>query len=562
MNKHQKLALERGFRHVPHNASYEAIMSAVMAFCESYNTPKSLGIWLRLKYDPRSYLEIELNPSDFVSAYDYMNINFLMNVLKKSNAFKGLFDPRKEAMQKFIECELECAKTNDRFLFSESCAFRTDAERWIFHSAKRKISKIMGPAPSLSDLPLAFGPGNNVGQKRLTDAFYKLKAVPTVTKHLLSSAPIILGSSPSWAHLAARTATVPSTSASVFVDVNVVGGSELGFVPKTAKTDRPICTEPLLNSFLQLGIGKYLRGRLRKVGIDLNDQSRNQSLAREGSISGDLATIDLSSASDMISFSIVYELLPSDWFELMDKARSHFYSYEGKSYSFEKFSSMGNGFTFELETLIFYALTVATCEFHNVAATVSVYGDDIIAPSKCYRAICDILHFAGFQVNEKKSFHTGPFRESCGEDYFLGAPVRALYMKGEPTVEKLMAWCNWIFDKDLLLDPNFKSFYTALKRMIPKEYYILKGPSDQGHGHFHSKPPRKRGSHRYLRRGYEGSGFYTLESVPILTPIDTWLVYSAALYRFSQEKFSDRYLVGRRNYTATRLKRRLSLWQT
>ena len=73
-------------------------------------------------------------------------------------------------------------------------------------------------------------------------------------------------------------------------------------------------------------------------------------------------------------------------------------------------SPMGNGFTFELETLLFYALTMAVCGKGNFVR-VSVYGDDIICPTEHAQAVTSILVEAGFQLNLGKSFSSGPFQK-------------------------------------------------------------------------------------------------------------------------------------------------------
>jgi len=107
---------------------------------------------------------------------------------------------------------------------------------------------------------------------------------------------------------------------------------------------------------------------------------------------------------------------------------------DGKWRRLEKFSSMGNGYTFELETLIFAGLmSVLLRELGRsgrLGEDVFVFGDDIIIPDDCYGAAIAMLEFCGFSANTEKSFH-GPigFRESCGGDFFEGADVRPFYIK-------------------------------------------------------------------------------------------------------------------------------------
>jgi len=192
----------------------------------------------------------------------------------------------------------------------------------------------------------------------------------------------------------------------------------------------------MLNIYFQLGVGKVFRDKLRRVGLDLNTAwVRNKSLAHAGSIreveGGDnLSTLDLSMASDTLSIELVRELLPPDWFDLLWALRSPNGKFGDQELPWAKFSSMGNGYTFELETLIFYALAKSVCKTLNVnSAEVSVFGDDIIIPTSAVDRYTDLLKYVGFKLNKDKTFVSGPFRESCGGDYFLGEDVRPFYLK-------------------------------------------------------------------------------------------------------------------------------------
>lgn len=208
----------------------------------------------------------------------------------------------------------------------------------------------------------------------------------------------------------------------------IVKSSKFFTVPKDAKTDRGACFEPTLNSYVQLGTGALIRERLRDTGIDLNDQSRNQKLAKVAYSSG-LATIDLSKASDMIAYYVVKDLLPEPWFHLLNLSRSPETWIDGHYHKLQKFSSMGNGYTFELESLIFLA-TARACVPKFNHGLIGIYGDDIIVPQENARAVIDALKFLGFSVNENKTFLAGKFYESCGTDWFQGQDVRPFFLRG------------------------------------------------------------------------------------------------------------------------------------
>ena len=222
-----------------------------------------------------------------------------------------------------------------------------------------------------------------------------------------------------------------------------VVGAELFTVPKKTEIDRCACKEPDINMFLQKGVGRHIRRRLRRVGIDLNDQSTNRRLAKRGSIEGDLATIDLSSASDTVTRSCVLALLPLDWYLYMEDIRSQCVKVEGQFRKVNMFSSMGNGFTFELESLLFYALARATAYLRGHVGIISVYGDDIIVPSGMYDDFTWVLEVFGFRVNPDKSFSTGSFRESCGGHYDNGIDITPFYLRREPThLTDVIRVCN------------------------------------------------------------------------------------------------------------------------
>lgn len=208
--------------------------------------------------------------------------------------------------------------------------------------------------------------------------------------------------------------------------VRVVEHNNISFVPKTAKTDRTIAVEPLLNGFVQKGIDQVLRKKLLVFGIDLSVQENNQEFARLGSLDDSddgFVTIDMKSASDSVSRELVRYLLPPDWYSLLDRTRSKRYMLRGDLFDYHKFCSMGNGFCFPLETLLFVAACKAVgCGRPSVDFL--VYGDDIIVRKRYASSVLSLLRHWGFRTNSDKTFLEGPFRESCGRDWFGGQDVR------------------------------------------------------------------------------------------------------------------------------------------
>jgi hypothetical protein len=219
----------------------------------------------------------------------------------------------------------------------------------------------------------------------------------------------------------------------------IVKGSRLSFVPKNDKISRCICTEPTLNTYFQLGLGWHLERRLdERFGISLSTQQfKNRDLARLGSITDNLITLDLSSASDSISLSMLRETFPPDFVRWLEFSRCVETQIPGMgTHQLYMVSSMGNGYTFPLQTCIFSCVVAACLKFRGIPLTKSkstnswgVFGDDIICPRIIARDVLRLLDLLGFVVNSDKSFVEGPFRESCGSDFYLGTNIRGVYLK-------------------------------------------------------------------------------------------------------------------------------------
>jgi len=213
-------------------------------------------------------------------------------------------------------------------------------------------------------------------------------------------------------------------------------------VPKTLKTPRIIAMEPSYLQYMQQGILEIIteevnRDNILRPLISTLDQAPNQRMALEGSLMGNLATLDLSEASDRVSNLHVRALL-SD-FSLLDEAvqatRSRKADVPGRGViHLVKFASMGSALCFPFEGMVFL-----TCVFMGIEKSqgrpltkrdvksligkVRVYGDDIIVPTEYTRSVVETLESFGFVVNQRKSFWNGKFRESCGKEYYNGHDV-------------------------------------------------------------------------------------------------------------------------------------------
>lgn len=353
-------------------------------------------------------------------------------------------DRRELAYKKWLEAEASCARVNQLFRDRwDGISYFPPHIEQVLSLARGKIGSILGDFRAADEAAFVehchFGPGSDLSTRGSNTAVYdKYTHKGSITPWALRLADELFGNEESSDH---RLDLMHSSE--------LHKGSRLSFVPKKALIDRSIDVGPRWNVFLQLGLGGVLADRLRRVKIDITDQTRNQRLAKRAQSDG-FATIDLSSASDCVSVNLVIDLLSTAderWLDLLLGLRTPYTKYMGRWIRLEKIAGMGNGYTFPLETLIFYsiassAMTVAGCKADE---EIQVYGDDIIVPKKSAALVIEALSAFGFQVNTSKTFVDGNFYESCGEDYFEGKNVRPFFLRKEvETLREAYALVNQI----------------------------------------------------------------------------------------------------------------------
>jgi hypothetical protein len=459
---------------------------------------------------------------------DFRGASQIQALFKKNLDLDLGFNPLKAGVEASIKAELQCQETN-RY-FGALCPLGGVTQ--AVSLARRKILRVLGPVPVLRSLKGRFGPGATTEIKRSAACpENKLGRTVVCSKEMLPYVHTFLAETPAWAGYHSEGWSTSRTCEGSEVSIESSGVTPVGvdpgkliFVEKNAKTHRPICVEPVFNGFWQLGVGDYIKDRLRvHANQDLSNQERNQLLAREGSVTGKLATVDLSSASDTLAFSVVFDLLPEDWVDLLSSLRTGSISYAGHEYELEKFSSMGNGFTFELESLIFWALASSCTELRGEDTNyVSVYGDDIIVPIGAVDLLYATLSWCGFSVNPDKSFTSGPFRESCGADWLNGEDVRPIFKKDRISYQWLYVFHNWAMRRGEI------RLAAIAKSLIPSDWQ-LSGPDGYGDGHLLGswemiKP-------RAVKRGGWGGGyFHTLREVSKSVETDKEIAHLTGLY--------------------------------
>jgi hypothetical protein len=219
-------------------------------------------------------------------------------------------------------------------------------------------------------------------------------------------------------------------------------------VPKTQKTPRIIAVEPTCMQYVQQGLlasitGATKRSRFAKWLVGCQDQVPNQHLAEQGSRDRATATLDLSEASDRVSYQHVRLLLQNfPWLEAaVDSCRSRKADVPGHGeITLAKFASMGSALTFPMEEMVFSTIIFVAIEselrrrltvedVQSFRGSVRLFGDDIVVPTEFVNAVIRYLEAFGLKVNRSKSFWTGWFRESCGKEYYAGEDVSIVRLR-------------------------------------------------------------------------------------------------------------------------------------
>lgn len=373
-------------------------------------------------------LKARMHPEQYESTEDFRKDYLVANFLSKWKGLNTGLDLHEVALNSFKESESRCAASNELFRMRREgrVSFPPRVEQ-VFHQARLKIGRVLSSF-SIEDAIYGSRPGPGATYTlRGNAARGDLKQVATDVTDWCADWGAKLLSCP--LRFESAFGIKPEGDFCVLPTALFrVCGNQFTTVPKDAKTNRGIAIEPTLNVELQLGAGAELRRCLRSfAGIDLDDQQVNQDLARHA-YAYRFATLDLSQASDSVCLELVYELLPPDVASFLYDLRSPFTRVGDSWFQNQKWSSMGNGYTFELETLIFWALA-SSCGESPIGGWASVYGDDIIVDQQVAPLVVEVLHCAGFVINGSKSFLQGSFFESCGKHYYRGYDVTPVYQK-------------------------------------------------------------------------------------------------------------------------------------
>lgn len=261
---------------------------------------------------------------------------------------------------------------------------------------------------------------------------------------------------------------------------------KMSLVPKTLKTPRIIAISACEMQYLQQAIKDYLvkvleHSHYTSGHINFRDQTVNQRLAMSASRDADLATLDLSEASDRVLLSLVrrtfkacdsllqaLEITREDAVKLPYLIKIN-ENVAVRRLRLRKFAGMGSAVCFPVEAMVFFTIIVTAIleskslrptlrNIYDVSRNVYVYGDDLVVPVDQAPAVCSWLERLHCRVNRDKSFMTGNFRESCGLDAYDGHIVTPTYVRAVwPTdcrnsreIQSLVATGNQLYSRGFI----------------------------------------------------------------------------------------------------------------
>lgn len=400
--------------------SIEVCKSAVSSFLQDANTPFTTYLFYIFtdacegkKYALEELRNLEIDPNRYNLddrvrfCHDYQ----AYHLVRSFPFYKGIdpLDLENDAIASILGTEEECRVVNSKILEDKF------EDPVLLLQARRIVQRLVSDF-RIEHVKIRPGPGATIGASGHKSIMTEKLRCSDISMDLVNHFQMI----------AANTQLrdiVPSSTESA---------CRFTTVPYSASKLRGITIEPSLNVLVQLGLSDYLRKvTLPKVGIRFDKSPLTTDfhgeLAMEGSLVGTFCTIDLSSASNRLSYVLVRTLFEgSELWSYLSAARTPKIRIANKLHTMQMYGGMGNGTTMPIQTLTYYALLKAAgCSF------VSVYGDDIIVKSPDFEKSCRVLSMCGLKINPTKSYNTSYFRESCGYDYFAGKRIPKLKLKYE-----------------------------------------------------------------------------------------------------------------------------------
>jgi len=456
------------------------VCNVLALLAEQVKSPRAQSVFMLAREGAWDQLQklSPCDPNDYDDPMAYKLDAILVNFARKSPPLPGV-DLHKVAVNTFFTCESQNSLTAARLtpFIDQQGPFDPVSVKLVpfFSEWRREVKRVLGKLPL--SLGVSFSPG----------ATTTTRGDKSTIMDKLSSPPVFY--SRELACFIDRT----SWGALHSGQLQLTDSNEFFSVEKDSSTNRGCCKEALGAVSLQLEIKDAIRRRLKShLSIDLSTgKDTHQRLAFLASTGRRaLATIDLKNASDTITDVLCRIGLPDEWYTCLQMLRAPITNVDGRRVKIHKFSAMGNGFTFDLETLIFATLANVCLRHHDVDQFMSCFGDDlIVSDDQAFLAeLFSVFAYCGFTVNTKKSFVSGPFRESCGGDFFNGLSVRP-HFQGNYLTEPAhwISLYNGLFRLDVPKVTEYAMKYCL--RQLPVHIRALRGPSLLGDIVLHSEGP-------------------------------------------------------------------------
>lgn len=209
-------------------------------------------------------------------------------------------------------------------------------------------------------------------------------------------------------------------------------------VPKSYKSARIIAPEDAYHAAEKQRVRKAMTASLKAspygLRFDPESQEMNRALAFAGSVAGNYATTDLTSASDSVAQRLWEQTFPSDVkAALSPHMVTHLNKGGGQLVKKHMAFTSGDPVCFITEGIMFLAIFDTAEDIYQEFTSSRpkpsfIFGDDGVCDTCIFELVLDMLEYLGFIPNKEKSFADGTaYRESCGVEFWNGAETTTKY---------------------------------------------------------------------------------------------------------------------------------------